>query len=573
MFRIVRVYDEILPAAQTTVDRAVAALRSRPEVPKREAKLVREVARNPVRDGVHSILLIAQREQTVEGVAIFEHAPALKLARVALLVGSEPTLRGRVGAALYQRVREEAVALGARAVVLEEPSDEAAVHPNPQSREVAAARLRFFERFGARPLEADTYSLRLRRRGKPGSALVVDTLGAARRLSETWARGMVRFVVEARHADRLDAKRVRALVEEIVEGPLRLRPPRYSRKAPRPIDKRVRPDDRIGFVVTDRHAIHHVKDKGYAESPVRIESILRGLDGFELLEPLAPRSFPERHITALHDPAYIRYFKRVCKHLPLDQSVYPYVFPVRNRDRRPTELPLSAGFYCIDTFTPLNRNAFVAAKRAVDCALTAAQAVHKGRHLAYALVRPPGHHAEHATFGGFCYFNNAGIAANLLAGSGRVAILDIDYHHGNGQQDIFYRRADVLTVSIHGHPRFEYPYFTGFPEEQGSGGGEGFNVNLPMNKGVTGERYRKTLAKACRRIRRFAPAYLVVALGVDTARNDPTGSWVLTDDDFEENGRMIGALGLPTVVTQEGGYSTAVIGGSWYWYGSSTRCQ
>lgn len=247
--------------------------------------------------------------------------------------------------------------------------------------------------------------------------------------------------------------------------------------------------------------------------------------------------------------------------MPEGQSVYPYVFPVRNRDRRPTELPLSAGFYCIDTFTPLNKKAFIAAKRAVDCALTAATAVQGGRRVAYALVRPPGHHAERSTFGGFCYFNNAGIAANLLAKQGRVAILDIDYHHGNGQQDIFYDRDDVLTVSIHGNPHFEYPYFTGFAEETGVGAGEGFNLNLPLGKGVDGERYRKALRRALRRVERFDPTFLVVALGVDTARNDPTGTWVLSDDDFEQNGRMIGGLGLPTVVTQEGGYSTAVIGG------------
>ena len=251
----------------------------------------------------------------------------------------------------------------------------------------------------------------------------------------------------------------------------------------------------------------------------------------------------------------------MCKGLAPDHSVYPYVFPVRNRERRPTELPLSAGFYCIDTFTPLNRNAFMAAKRAVDCALTAADAVRKGRRLAYALVRPPGHHAEYGTFGGFCYFSNAGIAAQRLSELGRVAMLDIDYHHGNGEQDLFYERSDVLTISIHGHPRFEYPYFTGFAEEGGGGAGEGFNLNLPMRKAVTGERYRKTLAKACQRIRRFDPMFLVVPLGVDTARNDPTGTWLLSDGDFEENGRMIGALGLPTLVTQEGGYSTAVIGG------------
>jgi hypothetical protein len=146
--------------------------------------------------------------------------------------------------------------------------------------------------------------------------------------------------------------------------------------------------------------------------------------------------------------------------LEVKESVYPYVFPIRNVARPPKDLAVRAGYYCIDTFTPLNHNAFPVAARAVDCAMTAAQRVLEGARVAYALVRPPGHHAERRSFGGFCYLNSAAVAANYLSGYGRVAMLDVDYHHGNGQQTIFYRRADVLTVSLHGHPSFAYPYFT-----------------------------------------------------------------------------------------------------------------
>ena len=156
---------------------------------------------------------------------------------------------------------------------------------------------------------------------------------------------------------------------------------------------------------------------------------------------------------------------------------------------------MRAGYYCIDTFTPISRNAYPAARRGVDCALTAARELLAGRRIAYALVRPPGHHAERRSFGGFCYFNNNAIAAQYLTAYGRVAILDIDYHHGNGQQDIFYRRSDVLTVSIHGHPGFAYPYFSGFKEECGEGEGEGFNLNLPLPEAVDGAAYRKALER------------------------------------------------------------------------------
>jgi acetoin utilization deacetylase AcuC-like enzyme/ribosomal protein S18 acetylase RimI-like enzyme len=246
--------------------------------------------------------------------------------------------------------------------------------------------------------------------------------------------------------------------------------------------------------------------------------------------------------------------------MPEKRSLYPYVFPLRNKTRPPKEPSVLAGYYCMDTFTPINRNAFPAARRAVDCALTAAREILNGRRLAYALVRPPGHHAERRVFGGFCYFNNNAIAAQYLSGFGKVAILDIDYHHGNGQQDIFYRRSEVLTVSIHGHPSFAYPYFSGFEDEKGEGEGEGFNYNLPLAEHIAGEAHRQALQKALTRIEEFKPTFLVVALGLDTAKGDPTGTWSLRARDFAANGKMIGSLNLPTVVIQEGGYRTRTLG-------------
>jgi acetoin utilization deacetylase AcuC-like enzyme len=236
------------------------------------------------------------------------------------------------------------------------------------------------------------------------------------------------------------------------------------------------------------------------------------------------------------------------------------VFPIRNQAKPPKDLAYAAGYYCIDTFTPLNRNAFMAAKRGVDCTLTAATAVLEGQRFGYALVRPPGHHAERRVFGGFCYFCNAAIAADMFARHGKVAILDIDYHHGNGQQDIFYRRGDVLTISIHGHPRFAYPFFSGFEEETGVGVGAGFNVNMPLPEQVDGERYREALGSALRRIRKFEPRFLIIALGFDTGKGDPTGTWSLKPADFAENARMIARLGLPTLIVQEGGYRTTSLG-------------
>jgi acetoin utilization deacetylase AcuC-like enzyme/N-acetylglutamate synthase-like GNAT family acetyltransferase len=279
-----------------------------------------------------------------------------------------------------------------------------------------------------------------------------------------------------------------------------------------------------------------------------------------LFEKVDAEEFSERHLAAVHDADFVQFIRKSCEETPEGKSIYPYVFPIRNKTRPPRERSVLSGYYCIDTFTPINRNAYTAARRATDCALTAARQIIGGRRIAYALVRPPGHHAERRAFGGFCYFNNNAVAAHYLSQYGRVAILDIDYHHGNGQQDIFYRRQDVLTVSIHGAPSFAYPYFSGFREETGEDSGKGFNLNLPLPESVNGKIYRKYLARALHRIEEFNPSFLVLALGFDTSKGDPTGTWNLTPEDFERNGRMIGELGLPTVVTQEGGYRTRSLG-------------
>jgi acetoin utilization deacetylase AcuC-like enzyme len=236
------------------------------------------------------------------------------------------------------------------------------------------------------------------------------------------------------------------------------------------------------------------------------------------------------------------------------------VFPIRNVARPPTDLSVRAGYYCIDTFTPLNQNAWLAARRAADCALTGAQAILAGRRAAYALVRPPGHHAERRVFGGFCYLNNAAIAAQYLSRHGRVAMLDLDYHHGNGQQDIFWERPDVLTISIHGHPRFAYPYFSGFADERGAGPGLGKNINYPLPEKVTPDIYQKYVDKALLTIRRFQARFLVVSLGLDTGKGDPTGTWNLMADDFERVGSAVGGASLPTLIVQEGGYNTRSLG-------------
>ena len=208
----------------------------------------------------------------------------------------------------------------------------------------------------------------------------------------------------------------------------------------------------------------------------------------------------------------------------------------------------------LDPDTTTSPGSYAVATNAVGATVLASQL------NGFAVVRPPGHHAEHKAFGGFCYFNSAAITAQYISPHGRVAVLDIDYHHGNGTQEIFYNRSDVVTVSIHGHPSFSYPYFSGFRDEKGEGEGKGCNLNVPLSENITMDQYREALTKALLKIIRMNCRFLIVALGLDTAKGDPTGTWPLLPKDFKVVGRMIGSLRLPTIVIQEGGYRIRSLG-------------
>lgn len=427
-------------------------------------------------------------------------------------------------------------------------------------RKQNADRLRFYERWGARPIANTAYETPV----KPGDDnppyLVLDRLGLPEMPGRDELRAVIAAILERKYGDLCPPEYNRRIIESIQDDPVQLRPPRYVKQPKQAAllhDK-----DKIPLIVNTGHDIHHVRERGYVEAPVRVSAILRELERSGLFERVPPRHFSERHIRAVHDGRLVDFLRRACVHVGTERSVYPYVFPIRNATRPPKELPLRAGYFCIDTFTPINGNAWPAAVGAVDCALTGAERVLGGERLAYALVRPPGHHAERHAFGGFCYFNNAAIAAHYLSRYGRVAILDIDYHHGNGTQDIFYHRGDLLTISLHGHPRFAYPYFSGFRDEVGTGPGAGYNLNIPLPEKLTVAQYRDALEFALRRVARHRPAFLVLAAGFDTAAGDPTGSWSHQRRDFRSLGLLIGAQGYPTLVVQEGGYRVRTLGGN-----------
>jgi len=302
------------------------------------------------------------------------------------------------------------------------------------------------------------------------------------------------------------------------------------------------------------------------EAPERAESILRAVQGAGL-EVSEPREFPTEVLHRVHDVAFVEFLRSAhaqWRAAGRDGFMLPSAFPARGlrRDHVPSGINGKMGYYCFDPGTPIVEGTWDAAFASARCALTAAALVAEGARSAYALCRPPGHHAARATYGGYCFLNNAALAAQHLRDRGfrRVAVLDVDAHHGNGTQEVFWDRADVLFVSIHGTPETDYPYFLGHADERGSGVGEGFTCNFPLPRETVWAEYSKTLDAACDVVARFAPAALVVSLGVDTFEGDPISPFALRGEHFPLMGKRIAALQVPTVLVQEGGYAVAEIG-------------
>lgn len=561
MFRIRRIFDDTLSVDRQCISQAQEILRGQFQLLSQdEIEKLPHLLREPVHHGFRTVLFVAEKAEEMLGFAAVLHFPDVGFAFLDWISVKPRLTGGGVGGALYERVRRDARQDSPLGLFFECLPDDPSLCRDPATQDQNKARLRFYERFGARPLAGTAYETPLSSSDDCPPHLVWDGLDRNAPLRVGPARSVVRAILERKYKGTCPPAYVSTVVNSLRDDPVRLRPPRYAVKplSRSAIDRNL--DLKILTVVNDRHDIHHVRERGYVEAPARVSSILTAMEAAGLAHSVRPRHFGESFLRRVHAPPFVDYLRRMCATLPPGKSLYPYVFPIRNAARPPKEMPVRAGYFCIDTFTPLNKNAWPAARRAVDCGLTAAEEVLGGLRLSYALVRPPGHHAERAAFGGFCYLNTAAIAADFFSRQGAVALLDIDYHHGNGHQDIFAARSDVLTVSIHGHPNFAYPYFSGFADEIGEGEGQGFNLNLPQKEQLDGAGWRTALKKAMRRIERFAPDFLVISLGLDPAKGDPTGTWSLTARDFFENGRLLGSLRLPTLVVQEGGYRIRTLG-------------
>ncbi len=290
---------------------------------------------------------------------------------------------------------------------------------------------------------------------------------------------------------------------------------------------------------------------------------------------LPAREHDDAVLRAVHDPLLVDHLAGVWRDwsaagLPVEHGrdrVVPYVFPTAGMlgglpAREPPAVHGRAGLFCYDTMTLVGPGSWAAIRGAVDAAQTAADLVSSGTRLAYALCRPPGHHVTRSAYGGSCYLNNAAVAAQALraAGAQRVAVLDIDAHHGNGTQMIFYGRADVWYGSLHIDPGAGwFPHYAGYADERGTGAGQGHNHNLPLAPGTGDEGWLAALDALCGEVRALGADALVVSLGVDAAADDPESPLRVTEDGYREAGRRIAALG-PAVLVQEGGYDLASLG-------------
>ena len=306
------------------------------------------------------------------------------------------------------------------------------------------------------------------------------------------------------------------------------------------------------------------------EVPARADHVLAELQRRKLGVVQHPHVFDDAALETIHSPRYLRFLATAWEQwvaldpANADKDILPSVWPTRTfrTDIEPDNFAAKVGLYSYDAGTPFTNGTWVAARAGAHCALSAAHAVLAGDRAAFALSRPPGHHAGADFFGGYCFLNNAALAAQHLrnAGMKKVAVLDVDYHHGNGTQACFYDRPDVFFASIHGDPRTEYPFYLGHADETGIGAGQGANLNIPLPRGTDFARWFAALEHCLQAIERFGADALVVSLGMDTFEGDPISGFTLQSADYLRVGQRLAAVGLPTVLVFEGGYAVAEVG-------------
>lgn len=302
------------------------------------------------------------------------------------------------------------------------------------------------------------------------------------------------------------------------------------------------------------------------ECPERVQYVVDRINQTGLGEVIPPRDFGIEPVQRVHDAKFIE-FLQTCwtewKAEGFNGEAIPTSIPARGMQQRiPRNISGKMGYYAMAMETSINEGTWAAARISANIALTAQLQLSRGNDSVFALCRPPGHHAASDLYGGYCFINNAAVSAqaSLDQGAKRVAILDVDFHHGNGTQSIFFDRSDVLFLSLHGHPEDAFPHFLGYGDEIGESSGEGYNCNYPLRPNTNYEVWSEALLDACKKIRKYDPDVLVISLGVDTFEGDPISFFRLKSDDFKRYGGIIAGLDLPTLFVMEGGYAVEEIG-------------
>lgn len=355
----------------------------------------------------------------------------------------------------------------------------------------------------------------------------------------------------------------------------------------------------IGVVYNEKIATHnppfdvynglHIPHFDTPQRAYEIINALRTLSDSQDVTISEPRAFNMQFIYNVHDEAYLAYIKRISERMAskpkvmvaeiidpetrqtvvheYDAFTYPSAFP-HGRHPRSSSRQADQGVYAFDTLTPIMANTYELALNSAFIALTGAEQLIQGKQQVYAVCRPSGHHAERSRMGGYCYLNNAALAADYLHSvtGKKIAILDIDAHHGNGTQDIFYDSANVFYVSIHGDPSTTPPFYSGYEDEKGENTGNGYNLNIPLATGTDGQSYLEKLDYAISQIQQYAPGFIVISLGFDGSIDDPFKIFKITQDGYKQIGKKIGIVGIPTLSVQEGGYNPQSLGQNVYAY-------
>jgi acetoin utilization deacetylase AcuC-like enzyme len=304
------------------------------------------------------------------------------------------------------------------------------------------------------------------------------------------------------------------------------------------------------------------------EMPRRAQIVIDRVKAEKLGPIQPPEEFGLDPVRRVHDKGFVEFLRTAWDEWIQAHGAYdalPLAWHTRGFRKNPPlpeQIDGKISYYAIDAGTPIMAGTWRAITAAANVALTGARLVKAGERAVFSLCRPPGHHAGTDFFGGYCFFNNVAVAAQWFRDNGckKVAILDVDYHHGNGTQEMFYRRADVLTISIHADPRQEYPFFLGHADETGKGKGEGFHLNLPLRWYSAWDRYEEAMQVAMKKLKKYGPEVILVSLGLDTFKDDPISKFKLEHEDYLRIGEMIAAAGKPTLFVMEGGYAVEALG-------------